>query len=359
MKKRIKLFSLFLIVIVLVLFQITGCGTIYRITFDYGSSKTETVFVENNKTIDIPKEPWKTGYSFDGWYYYSDDQSYKWDFSKDTVKCDITLQAKWTPIVNKIYLESNGGHCNINYIDVAYGQEFELPVPVYEGKFFSGWYLGNNRQGDGIWKGNSDITIEAKWLLFDPDNCPTFGAYEQDCNEKNGKEPIEWLVLDENAEGYFLLSKYILDARMIESGNKHKPYKDCELRKWFDRTFYYEAFSSEERKNLLETYIEDAGVTDEIFIISYDEMLEYLYQTDFAETTATAYAKSKDIEHIVDQYDVWWLRNVTQKNVPFQVYPATTGYGSRVGATLGRDCYGVRPAIWVEKNAIIINLPNH
>ena len=87
-------------------------------------------------------------------------------------------------------------------------------------------------------------------------------------------------------------------------------------------------------------------------------MMEYLYQTDFAETTATAYAKSKDIEHIVDQYDVWWLRNVTQKNVPFQVYPATTGYGSRYGATLGRDYYGVRPAIWVKKTAISIVLPD-
>ena len=357
-RRRIKLLSLFLSVIMLVLFQITGCSTVYCVTLDYGSSKTETFFVNYNKKIDTPKEPWKTGYIFDGWYYYSDDQSYKWDFSKDTVTRDITLHAKWTPIVNKISLELNGGHCNINYIDVTYGQEFELPIPEYGGKFFSGWYLGNNRQQNGMWKGNSDISLEAKWLLFDPDNCPTFGTYEQDCVEENGKEPIEWLVLDESADAYLLISRYILDSRMIESGNTHKSYKDCELRKWLNGVFYFNAFSSSEREFIVDTFIEDADVTDSIFLISHDEANHYFYQTDFAGTVGTVFAQNNGLERIHVTYDSWWLRNVFKKNAAHQIYPAMICYGSYTGASLGRDFYGVRPAIWVKKAAINIVLPD-
>ena len=41
----------------------------------------------------------------------------------------------------------------------------------------------------------------------------TFGAYEQDNNTRNGKEPIEWQVLEIKGGRALLISKYGLDAK--------------------------------------------------------------------------------------------------------------------------------------------------
>ena len=37
-----------------------------------------------------------------------------------------------------------------------------------------------------------------------------FGQYEQDNDLKNGPEPIEWLVLEDDGESILLLSRYCL-----------------------------------------------------------------------------------------------------------------------------------------------------
>ncbi len=357
MNKRIYFNGLIVFFTLLVTFLITSCNSVYKVSFDSGFSESETLYVQSGNTICAPKEVCKSGYVFEGWYYNNGDgQERKWNFESDTVRSDVVLYAKWAPVKNRITLILNGGQCSVSYIDVLYGEEYHLPTPEFKGKYFYGWFLGNDRQYSGKWIGNIDITLEAKWLLFDPDNCPTFGTYEQDGVEENGKEPIEWIVLDENEYGYLLVSRFILDARMMESGNTHKSYKDCELRKWLNSSFYYEAFSSLERDLIIDTFIDDAGVSDGVFLLSFSEVNDYFYQPDFAGTVGTTYVQSSDLEKVHVKYDSWWLRNVFKKNVPYQTYLALICYGSYTGTTLGRDVYGVRPAIWVEKRAIDIDI---
>ena len=41
----------------------------------------------------------------------------------------------------------------------------------------------------------------------------SYGSYEQDADESNGKEPIEWLVLDVDGDKALMISKYGLDAK--------------------------------------------------------------------------------------------------------------------------------------------------
>lgn len=45
-----------------------------------------------------------------------------------------------------------------------------------------------------------------------PESYITFGTYEQDNRKKNGQEPIQWLVLENNVERLFVLIKYVLDG---------------------------------------------------------------------------------------------------------------------------------------------------
>ena len=45
-----------------------------------------------------------------------------------------------------------------------------------------------------------------------------FGKYEQDNSLDNGKEDIEWIVLEKNENKFLLISKYILDKIQYDEG---------------------------------------------------------------------------------------------------------------------------------------------
>ncbi len=80
----------------------------------------------------------------------------------------------------------------------------------------------------------------------------TFGHYEQDNNESNGKEPIEWRVLDgQPASGgsLFLISEKILDIGVFDSEGDAN-WSTSEIRVWLNDTFLNAAFSQEEQERI-------------------------------------------------------------------------------------------------------------
>lgn len=67
----------------------------YRVTFDTdgGSSIPAVTNIKSGKTIDLPKEPTKEGYKFDGWYK---DDDFDREFTEDTkVQSNMKVYAKW------------------------------------------------------------------------------------------------------------------------------------------------------------------------------------------------------------------------------------------------------------------------
>ncbi len=74
-----------------------------------------------------------------------------------------------------------------------------------------------------------------------------FGAYEQDNNLKNGKEPIEWMVLDVKNGEALLLSKYALDVRSYHDETRPASWGASHLRKWLNGVFYEEAFTKKQQ----------------------------------------------------------------------------------------------------------------
>ena len=77
-----------------------------------------------------------------------------------------------------------------------------------------------------------------------------FGAYEQDNNLDNGKEPIEWIVLETQKDRMLLLSKDVLDAGRFHEGEELVYWKDSTIRKWLNEVFFTEAFSEKEQKTI-------------------------------------------------------------------------------------------------------------
>ena len=211
---------------------------------------------------------------------------------------------------------------------------------------FRGWLTG-----DGRYLGRVDQETETY----------TFGSYEQDGDSSNGKEPIEWLVLDRDGDKALLLSKYALDFQSFmpfyEPVTEHYTWENCSLRRWLNSTFLNATFSADERQRLLTTTVitspgslhrSDGPVTteDRVFLLSNTEV--YAYFANEAATAAeyTAYALSENPwagNAAAPGAAAWWLRSTDGSDHPDGVYA-----GGRVGeGTRAYEGEYIRPAIWI------------
>lgn len=105
-----------------------------------------------------------------------------------------------------------------------------------------------------------------------------FGCYEQDDNADNGKEAIEWYVLDASEDEMTLLAVNILDAFVFSSEQKAVTWKDSEMRQWLNEEFYESAFNDTEQTNILMTTLENENgedTEDKVYLLSYREFLSY------------------------------------------------------------------------------------
>ena len=75
-----------------------------------------------------------------------------------------------------------------------------------------------------------------------------FGHYEQDNDLTNGKEAIEWQVVDVQDDGsYILVSRYALDEKKFNEEYVDVTWKTSTLRKWLNEDFFNTAFSTQEQ----------------------------------------------------------------------------------------------------------------
>ena len=202
-----------------------------------------------------------------------------------------------------------------------------------------------------------------------------FGAFEQDDDESNGKEPIEWQVLAQEEDKVLLISRYVLDYRENNSWDDlgKDTWPDSSLRRWLNETFLLEAFSEEEQaliqvttvpaendpKYAVQTewwapYPDGEDTEDKLFIFSYSELNKY-FAEDWGKAPLTAYADHRinevyGMEETVartgEEYCDWWVR--LPGNSPGGT--ATTD-GQDGGAGIGIYS-GVRPAMWVDVSAV-------
>ena len=112
----------------------------------------------------------------------------------------------------------------------------------------------------------------------------TFGAYEQDNSTSNGKEAIEWTVLDKDGMSLLLISKQALDCQQYNTSYTDVTWESCSLRKWMNGTFLNKAFNAEEQAQIQNTtvsadknpeYNTNPGnaTTDKVFLLSINEGL--------------------------------------------------------------------------------------
>ena len=187
-----------------------------------------------------------------------------------------------------------------------------------------------------------------------------FGNYEQDNKSSNGKEEIEWKVLDKDAEGkMLLLSHYALDCRQYHNTPGQVTWETSDIRKWLNNDFISTAFTNAQKKNIKTVSLEnrdnadyntDGGndTKDKIFLLSIDEAKTYLPSTVERVCIATKYAESQgsQLENLTMSCR-WWLRSpgATLYNASFV---KVDGFILQIGTPVGVEKRSVRPAMWVE-----------
>ena len=200
----------------------------------------------------------------------------------------------------------------------------------------------------------------------------TFGLYEQDNNLSNGKEPIEWIVLDVQDGKALLLSRYGLDVMPYNTKREEITWENCTLRKWLNGSFLQTAFTEKEQSAILTTAVDNSeaqgyvgwrsisggnNTQDKIFLLSCKEANQYLEvdytgQNTESRVRPTAYAVQRGA-WISNDYKTaegravgwWWLRSPGDNQGRAAGVNIDGALSSR-NADEENAC--VRPAFWLD-----------
>jgi len=186
-----------------------------------------------------------------------------------------------------------------------------------------------------------------------------FGSYEQDNDTSNGKEPIEWEVLDKKDGKILVISKYALYSHQYHSEYDNSTWETCWLRELLNDNFLNEAFTEDEIAKIPTVDVEphsnpdygtDQGniTQDKVFLLSIQEANTYFSADEERICESTEYAKAEGM-YINDDNNScrWWLRTLgkNQCNATAVDYDGETG-GEGHDVRFGD--HAVRPAMWIE-----------
>lgn len=116
--------------------------------------------------------PTNEGHSIEGWYYDNNGTETKWNFDTDTVKCTMTLKAKWELSTYSVTLQTDGGTIasGKEVTGYTYGTGAVLPTAddiTREGYRFDGWYADSSFSGSPVTEitgtDTENKTFYAKW----------------------------------------------------------------------------------------------------------------------------------------------------------------------------------------------------
>ena len=179
-----------------------------------------------------------------------------------------------------------------------------------------------------------------------------FGAYEQDNDPSDGKEDIEWLVLDRDGDFVLIISRYVLDFQQYNANRAPVSWETCTLKTWLNNSFFHEAFSAEEQAAVRGDAPGNA-TGDRVFLLNQSELYKYFPSDESRRCAPTDYAIARGVRTSsrfqADGRDTcwWWLRwhVVSDFNAPCVNIDGCV-YHLDLDLWLAYD--GVRPAIWIK-----------
>lgn len=193
-----------------------------------------------------------------------------------------------------------------------------------------------------------------------------FGQYEQDNNTENGKEPIEWVILEIQDDKALLVSKCALDCLSFHEKTEDLTWEKSSIRSWLNGEFYASAFVESEQQAIVLTAISNAAedgfadynpadlskTNDRFFLLSYREVMHYFPEQNDRKIIGTEYARSKGARFAgiisvgIGETD-WWLRSPGKASFDAAFVNVYGGIDTKNISTK----QGIRPVVWVDLSA--------
>ena len=219
-----------------------------------------------------------------------------------------------------------------------------------------------------------------------------FGNYPQDGISDMAKEPIKWVILEKVNGMALLMSLKVLDAKQMYNMTKQQyeatdvsdetvwTYENSDLRKWLNNEFYNKAFSSSEKKYI----VQYDTISDKVLLPTVSEIQTYFrfnkqdfrwqpiyrglsvdylsYGNPWGTTVSTNYANNqssqlvKNFTGFLESYSVsrYWTRTSAgvkqnKKGKKSVNYKAFNLYSTKEFDSVSFvNPYGVRPCIWIS-----------
>ena len=183
----------------------------------------------------------------------------------------------------------------------------------------------------------------------------TFGKYEQDNDTSNGKEDVEWLVLEVTDGKALLISRYAFEKMKYDSGDTPVTWETSDMREWLNNDFINLIFSEEDEKEILTVtvtadknpqYGTEAGnaTEDKVFLLSSIEAERY-FDSDSERQCHYISNYSGTMFYSDDDFVSWRLRSPGQYGGSAVV--ESDGEISNVGWSEVLSCF-TRPALWID-----------
>lgn len=140
-----------------------------------------------------------------------------------------------------------------------------------------------------------------------------FGEIEQDGDFQNGKEKIEWYILNETSEDMLLISKDIILTLPYSVYYDTPTYEKSTIRYYLNSEFFNNSFTEEEKERILTINVENNydnefgiwcgnNTSDKVSILSAKEYEKYYDIVKNAELTK--YLSDVNI------FNAYWLRDM-------------------------------------------------
>ena len=207
-----------------------------------------------------------------------------------------------------------------------------------------------------------------KKAVFSVGNTVIFGQYEQDNNTRNGKEPIEWIIIDQKGSNVLLVSKYALDVQKYNNSKKDVTWATCSLRSWLNNSFISAAFSGEEKDAIVLTDVSNqpsdgkpeyslygSNTQDRVFLLSYYEVKKYFPTDSDRQLENTTYTRTHGAEFGFPfkhggAHCFWFTRS--PGGSADQVVIVNEGGSLNECKSVDDGAMATRPALWLNTDSV-------
>lgn len=130
--------------------------------------------------------------------------------------------------------------------------------------------------------------------------------------------PMKWAVLYENDFDMLVISEISLGRKQYSAANNSN-WASSDIRHYLNNNFYKSNFTEDEKKRIMNIYLNDACTKDNIFLISKSESDSYLSSNEVHKRgywcTRTPYDSTW-----ISRYDGSWNGNTSRAE--YETYPA-------------------------------------